>query len=594
MNVREIMLRGAYGHAHTMVRLPRTGIVAVTGANGAGKSGLFVEAVSVALWGKTLRGAPAWGDACVETQAAVRLDGLEVLRERRRGKTLLHWRPCDDGTEAGTAIDSLVRLGAVSAYRAESTDSPQFETTTKAQEGLEELIVPWDVWRRTSALSSADAAHFSLATDADRKRLLESILGIEQFDAALAACRVDLNDAEEALRAHARALAGASASVEHTRAELGRAEAALEAFEGGAPEAIALPAGPTAAWLASLGERAAAHVARLRAEVLALEAEERRLARAGGAADADAAGTRHHASRLAGAANCPTCTQPIPPAYLSELRATAAGKAAEAEAERRAAAVELDRVRGERDGLMPELTEAEADVRALRAKQAGRAAVEATACARDIERRRWEGDRARFAATVADSAARYERALEAQRQAEAHNVALLHGRATLGAVELVLGLKGVRVQLLARALGGLETIANTQLARLGLPGLGLRLRPYSEKKSGGQSDAIGLEVAGAGGGHGYRAASAGERRRIDLAVLLALGQVAAAARGTQPGTLFFDELFDALDTDGVQAVTGVLAELAQDRCVVVISHNPELVAALPKAAAFHVEEGRVT
>jgi DNA repair exonuclease SbcCD ATPase subunit len=57
--------------------------------------------------------------------------------------------------------------------------------------------------------------------------------------------------------------------------------------------------------------------------------------------------------------------------------------------------------------------------------------------------------------------------------------------------------------------------------------------------------------------------------------------------------LFFDEVFDALDADGVEAVLDVLVELAGDRAVVVISHNAELVRNMQAAVRLRVDHGTV-
>jgi DNA repair exonuclease SbcCD ATPase subunit len=160
--------------------------------------------------------------------------------------------------------------------------------------------------------------------------------------------------------------------------------------------------------------------------------------------------------------------------------------------------------------------------------------------------------------------------------------------------EQVLGLRGVRAHVLGKALGGIEQVANGWLARIAGPGLRLHLSAYTEKKTGGVSDAISLEVDGAGGGHGYRGASGGERRRCDIALLLALAEVAGAAHGLKPGLILFDEVFDALDDDGVDTVCEVLGELAATRQVVVISHNDRLVARLPKRLHLRVNQGVVS
>jgi len=121
----------------------------------------------------------------------------------------------------------------------------------------------------------------------------------------------------------------------------------------------------------------------------------------------------------------------------------------------------------------------------------------------------------------------------------------------------------------------------------------LRLSPYQEKKSGGVTDSISLEIEGAGGGYGYKAASAGERRRIDVALLFALSEISSAAHGTMAGTLFVDECFDGLDSVGVPRVVEAVRELANRRAVVVISHDEDLKDLLDPALHLKIEDGKL-
>jgi DNA repair exonuclease SbcCD ATPase subunit len=142
-------------------------------------------------------------------------------------------------------------------------------------------------------------------------------------------------------------------------------------------------------------------------------------------------------------------------------------------------------------------------------------------------------------------------------------------------VAKVLSARGVRAFVLGEALIGVEQVANAWLSRMA-PGISLALKAYSENKTGTVSDRISLEVTGAGGGYGYDASSGGERRRVDAAILLALAEVSAAARGISRGTLFLDEVFDAVDAEGVPLVAEAIEELGKTRPVVVITHSQEL------------------
>jgi DNA repair exonuclease SbcCD ATPase subunit len=58
--------------------------------------------------------------------------------------------------------------------------------------------------------------------------------------------------------------------------------------------------------------------------------------------------------------------------------------------------------------------------------------------------------------------------------------------------------------------------------------------------------------------------------------------------------LFFDELFDGLDVSGRAACSGALAELAADRCVVLVTHDADLAERLPAVRRVHVADGRVS
>jgi DNA repair exonuclease SbcCD ATPase subunit len=171
MNLTHLQLTGVLTHANTQLDVPARGVVLVLGANGSGKSAL-VESVALAAWGKSLRGTPVW--AGENGSVTVTTDTLRIERMRKNNRAALQW--------------SL--LGA---------SAPTYDTASKAQAALDNAIIPFDVWRRTHVFSSSDAAHFALASDAERKRLLESVLGLAKFDAARERARVELRAAERTL-----------------------------------------------------------------------------------------------------------------------------------------------------------------------------------------------------------------------------------------------------------------------------------------------------------------------------------------------------------------------------------------------------------
>ena len=546
MHLREIVLEGFMAHQNTRLAFPERGLLVVLGENGAGKSSI-IEGPAVGLWGKTLRGADPWNPEAKSWCVDVVTDTVVTRRDRsKKGTVGLVWRKAGvDGFE-------------------------NYATTTKAQQALEALIGAFDVWRRTHVFSSADAAHFSLATDAERKRLLESVLGLGAFDAALSLCRTRMRPVDEEYRGLLQRLDAAKAVLESETGRVEEARAALATVSEKLDDPAALAA--KAADLGKMLAQCDSDILRLTQEVT--QARDAALVANG---EAKAANLRWEVLKKG---KCPTCGQAITDAMRDEFKPTLEGaQAATAKAVDAANAVGA-RVRGE----LEELQEEKNSLVARRSELVSRGrATEVATRQRDI-----------FAKALEGAEQRLEKHRTVIAQAEEKVAEKLADLKVWRAAELVLGLKGVRAGLLGRTLNGLEAATNAHLARISNNRLTVRLRPYVEKKSGGVTDAIGMALEGAGGGFGYAASSQGERRRVDFALLLALAEVAAAAQGVQPGTLFFDEVFDSLDDGGIEAVASSLVALSESRAVVVVTHVPGIAERLPgrrlRVAAGKVED----
>jgi exonuclease SbcC len=531
MNLREMKLKGFMRHGTTKLAFPERGVVVVSGPNGAGKSSI-VEAVAYGLYGETLRGTTPWQEGTAG-KLFLLTDRVSVERSFNKRMTLA-WKPAD---------------GAADTY----------ETNTKAQEALEAIVGEFAVWRRSSVFSSTDAAHFTLASDSERKRLLESLLGLGQFDDALEKCRVDRKRAEQSVDQLLRAADVNKAKLEAAESRLTDARR-LKAT-------LTLPPKPllTTA-LGPMLEQAKRDLEEVRRSASGLrDAKAEQQARAG-----------ELGRRLAALSDsaCDKCGQPIPDTLRQALRAELdAAKVALKEATDAYAAAAIANAAAEE--------EIQDEIARLRAKIA-------LYDQEDAAYRRAERAMSEAAAQLAAAEKQAETLRTLMETDAAGHQKAAAKLALYQSVEQVLGIKGVRAHVLGKALAGLEQAANAWLGRLAGGGLKLALKPYSEKKTGGVSDAIALEVQGAGGGYGYRAASGGERRRIDVALLLGLSQMAG---GT--GTLFFDEVFDALDGDGVEAVVAAIQQLAADRLVFVISHSDALLERLPAAKRLRVSAGAV-
>ncbi len=515
LTVRRVELDNFMSHRRFVFDVPAMGRVAVTGPNGSGKSAIF-EAVAWCLWGRTIRGTdpvPRQGECVV----IVTTDAVTVTRRRRRGKkTRLQWCRDDEVVEPATA--------------------------TKGQPGLDAIVGDFEAWHRTSVLVPGEAARFTSATDAERKRFLESLLGLTRFDPALKRCRVDTK--------------AAASRVTTTLTELATAEALFEAAARRLDDVLAGPhhsGGDDATTLDNLRRALRADVGELDTRIDASRHAATPLRDQAAMLRAVAVAAKDRAAKLEDVSECPTCGQGVDEELrVSFVNAAAAAidqsvvAACTAGDARNKADTEVRRLVGTRRVLVERIEEARSAAQARRHHDAAMAE-------RGRLADRAEDDRRGAAKRIAAAVVAWTRAVSEL--------------ATARVVESVLGLRGVRARLGARALDALTSGAGVWLARLGLPGLGLSL-----VSSG---DTIALDITGAGDGLGYRAASGGERRRIDVALTLALAELAAA--GHDPGTMWLDEVLDSpLDADGRAAASRVLHDLAETRAVVVITQEAEL------------------
>lgn len=525
------------------LKLPPVGLVLITGQNGAGKS-RFVEAVSYAAWGKTLRGTDP----------------------RRAGEAGLAYLATGFGMQIHRRWTSGMRQTLEVAHK-DAAEDWEFDTPSKAQDHVTEVLGEWDTWRRSCAFSSVDDLSFATASDAERKRLLESLIGLARFDRALDRCRADSKAAAQVVATHRASLL----RVQTQHAEAVRNLGALERVAG--QQAPTVNVGVLKQRLNLVEESTKQAESNLVHERAAVRAAQQGIAEH----EAKLRRLRQEIATLASAPTCPTCDQAWPD--QNERRKKLMGLEHDLKTlmeeppprpdDQRLASVE-EQVRQGRDAaaqLRAELAQAE---RATSAYNEAQALVkQAKVNILDME----------------DLVAVHSADLAAAEHTYRH----------LEVTDTVLGTKGARAHMLTEALAGLEAVANLWLERIARTDAPLRLRlsPYTERKSGGTADSISMEVEGAGGGRGYRAASGGERRRIDVAIMLALGEVAQRADNRVSPTMFFDEVFDSLDVAGVEAVAGALDQLAQDRCVVVMSHSQELIMNLVPDIRLHVSGGAI-
>lgn len=617
MKINKIELKGFTRHTDTTVQLPAKGVVLVTGVNGRGKSSL-VEAVAYAGWKRGLR-----------------LTRWAPWTEGQAGSIVLH-------TDAGTITRSVTADDTHKlAWNPTGLTKPvKYETPTKQQQAMEKVIGDFDIWARACTFSKAyasKAGRFGAATDGERKLLLETILGLDYFDAALKKCRVDIATLVGQETKQAAEVVRLLAAIEADKVRLTDARNDLAAAT--IPE---VPPKPTLSQLPDLPPEPeqtkrveSPEEAKLRAEVVEVSAAvdregkfitqlaEERVSAASALAVKQSEAQRHAAqhARLCGG-ECPECEQPITPERMAEIaaRATEAREAAATEQARVATrSTEIATLLGEaqqnQKDLQARLTKLRQQIASLTATLDAQhsaaysaALVERKAVtdrrkllkdADDAAIRVWEAQRTAAGEAEARQSTLALRqkeveALLARHQGEHDDAAFLLADTRMAvktkqAVEFALSPKGFRAHVLAQTLQGIEGCVNAHLVNLGYAGLAVELRPYSEKADGSSADSINLIVRGVEHSYGYPGCSDGEQRRLDIAFLLALMEVSTGALGSPNATLWLDEVFDALDVEGVGAVCSLLSQLAEERAVVVIAHSPTLIDALRPTQALHVE-----
>lgn len=546
LHLRSLTLDRFFSHTHTHIEFPRVGVVLFTGANGAGKSAL-IDAVNVAFWGETLRGRAAWSPAGGEVSATS--GTLSATRRNHRTRTTLAWHPVGEPPTV-------------------------WESTAKAQEALQDVIGLSALWQRVHVFGRKVAAEFADDSDGGRKRTLEELLGLDGMDLALARCREELRAND---RAHLAAVQQEEAAARRVRDLEGRCarNAAVAHPTEPTPGALAAAQAAEAELTTRHGPALSAPVA-LRHTVEAWRADVRRR-------ESDIA-------RTSTARACPTCKRPLESASTD---------------------VHTVREHMEHDLATAKQALSEAETALHEAQEAADAAAEALRAAQGTTRacaaaewawRAFEEVRANAERDLADlAAAQKELAQTIERRRAAG-----HAYAVSKATEGVLGLQGVRGHVLAHALPVLSDNASRWLAKLGRPAWRIELTTTTTNKSGTVADKIAVVLHGTPHPDGYKSLSSGEQKRVDLALLLGLGDLANAAQRCPIGTRFFDEALDPpLDEQGAADVAAVLRELAYGptgapddahpgSCIVVIAHSPAVARVLRPDVHYAVDAGVVT
>lgn len=154
--------------------------------------------------------------------------------------------------------------------------------------------------------------------------------------------------------------------------------------------------------------------------------------------------------------------------------------------------------------------------------------------------------------------------------------------------------KGIKSLLLDNVTPFLNKRSNYYLGKLTSGSIEIEFKTQAETKAGDLKDKFTLEITNKNGGDKYAANSDGERRRIDIAVNLALQDLISSRSSKKINVAFFDECFDSLDDIGAERVIEILNENINNKSsIFVTTHNENLKAFFDKSITM-IKKGGFT
>lgn len=554
---------------------PQHGMTVLTGDNGAGKSSIL-EAIAFGLYGQTIRGESPWREGEAGTLILTTDDGLNIAR-------------------------SVTKSGAKKLAAFKGEKPVEGSTPSKVQESLNALVHPFNEWMQTHVFTSDDAVKFSLSTDAERKRFLEGIFGLDRLDKAYTQALTKFQIDKSKLDLAARNMSQKEFALETCTAawkqEQGRTVSEFKepAPPQNNPPSQTRPSETDIAYYRAELENIQEKLAQLRmARDSVRESNDITLAKFKAKAELDAV---EKELRLVKSGKCPTCTRSFESNHLADVSSRQSAlesiylKAVEKHTEDQARCV------SERERLSKEIKAAETLINnAIQYKQTLREWESFDRAQRQHEvyvnqlRTNHENEVSGHDARIEGLAKAVQSADDAMKKATAEHSKAKADLAVSEAVCKVLGTKGIRSRLLDGCLSGLQAVTNYWLERMG--SMSIVLSSTSEKKDGkGSFNEISLTIKCARCSK-YAGLSTGERRRVDAAIILALAEVVGSLHENKPGLVAFDEVFDSLDARGSASVSRALMDLSAKRSVLVITHSQALAKSIG-GAHYRIEKGRI-
>ncbi|AYP68618.1 putative DNA double-strand break repair Rad50 ATPase [Exiguobacterium phage vB_EalM-132] len=155
------------------------------------------------------------------------------------------------------------------------------------------------------------------------------------------------------------------------------------------------------------------------------------------------------------------------------------------------------------------------------------------------------------------------------------------------------GNQGIKSLLLDSVTPFLNTRANYYLAKLADSTISVKFNTQAMLKNGEMRDKFSVEVLNESGDDSYKGNSGGEKRRVDVAVNMALQDLINSRTHKSIDLIVYDEVYEGLDAAGCEQVVELLKEKAsQFGSVVVITHNDNLKQLFDKSLTVSKKNGK--
>lgn len=581
----------------------------VTASNGAGKSALF-EALCWGLYGATLRGISA-GDVVRWSAKKNCYVRVMLLDDQDNLWTVARYR--NDSEHAN------------SLYLYKEDDDMTGAGARHTQEFIDSITgMSWLVFS-TAVVFGEKAQRFTEARDSEKKQIFDEILMLQRYQEAQGAVRRDLKELRDARASLNSALAVAESARSAAAREMEETESAIAELEASRESAQ----GRLSAIAVQLEQYKKEHQKAEQQLTTAQQAREeldvqnRELMAAVSQADRERLEIEQKASRpiiakrveltditsrlaearksaqslgsLRGKDKCPTCFQTLDTHSMDGVAKHYAEEVGKLEKRETLMKAELIKLQESQKAAVAEakrnLDEVMSIKSQLDAQLRGKVSegVTLTAKVRDLatkinalerehdqltmrhdERKRMldaQMERVVGRAEVADL--NFAHAQEAVKESESQEEYLTFWESGFGN-------QGIKSFLLDEILPALnDRVAYYATALLG-DNMRILFDTESTLKSGAVRDKFDVRIVRDGVNVDYISCSNGERRRIDVAILLALQSLVYERNAAGCNLMVLDEVFDSLDRTGVEKVVGLLAEEAKEKVIYVISHLNEM------------------